>query len=134
MKSLLRNTAINAFVLSLLPSIFKGFAITGGITTLVIGGFILTFMTIFLRPILKIITLPLNLVTFGAFSFIINAFLIYLLTIFVPQISIKTLEFPGLSFMGFVIPKVAFNQFLSYIVSSIVFSSIVGLIHWIIKK
>lgn len=134
MKSLARNVAINSLALSVLPSLLKGFTITGGLATLLVSGFILSIMSIFLKPILQVVTLPLNLITFGAFSFIINAVLLYLLTILVPQISIKSLEFSGLFFMGFVIPKIVFNQFFGYVAASLVFSFLVGFIGWLVKK
>ena len=36
------------------------------------------------RPILKILTLPINIITFGLFSFVLNALLFWLLSSFIP--------------------------------------------------
>jgi putative membrane protein len=44
--------------------------------TAVIAAGILGFINVFLKPILIILTLPLNIITLGLFSFVINAFLL----------------------------------------------------------
>ena len=53
-----------------------------------IGGIILGLSNIIIRPILVIITLPLQIITLGLFSFVINVFLLFLTTYFVPGIEI----------------------------------------------
>jgi len=48
----------------------------------------LGFFNSFLRPILSILSLPLNLVTFGAFSLVINGLCFWLASLFVPGFSV----------------------------------------------
>ena len=40
------------------------------------------------RPVLNLLTLPINLLTFGLFSFILNALLFWILAAFVPGFSV----------------------------------------------
>lgn len=134
MRSLLRNTGVNAFSLFILSQFLEGVRITGGISTFILGGFVLCLMTKILRPLLELVALPLNIVTFGTFSFLINAIILYLLTIFIPQISIIPFVFKGITFLGFVIPQVSFNSFFAFVVSAFALSIITGLIQWLIKK
>lgn len=134
MKSLFRNTAINAFSLFILSQILEGVKIIGGVPTFILGGFVLCLMTKILRPLLELVALPLNIVTFGTFSFLINVIILYLLTIFIPQISINPFVFRGVSFLGFVIPQVSFNSFFAFVVSAFALSIITGSIQWLIKK
>lgn len=54
------------------------FEINGGIKALVIGGCLLGAAIFFIKPVLKIITLPLRIITLGIFNFIINMFLVWL--------------------------------------------------------
>ena len=91
-------------------------------------------MFVIIKPILSIITLPLNIVTLGTFSFLINAIILYLLTILVSGISIRAFVFKGFSFAGFVIPNVTLNTLFAFIVSSLFLSIIVGFLTWLIKK
>lgn len=134
MRIIIRNVAINALVLSLLPVLLTGVKISGGLPTLIVGGIILSLMFIFLRPVLNIFALPLNFMTFGFFSFVINVFIFYLLTLFVFQIQINPFVFSGLNFAGFIIPEISFNSFFAFVITSFVFSFIVSAIEWLIKK
>lgn len=134
MKAILRNTAIDSFSLYLLTLIISSISIAGGFFTFLFAGLIFFLMSTLLKPILKIITLPLNIITFGLFSFLINAIILYLLTVFVTQISISDFIFNGIGFAGFIIPKIYFNLFFTYIVSSFLLSAIISSIQWLIKK
>jgi putative membrane protein len=45
-------------------------------------------IAIVIRPVLSILTLPITIVTFGLFSFVLNAFLFWAMTLIVPGFSI----------------------------------------------
>jgi len=51
--------------------------------TVLIAAAVLGLINVFVKPILIILTLPLNIITLGLFSFIINAFLLMLVAHFV---------------------------------------------------
>ena len=61
---------------------------TAGWKILLICGVILSLINAIIRPILKLISLPLIIITFGLFSFVINVLMVWLLTRFVPQLII----------------------------------------------
>lgn len=134
MKSIARRVTLYAASLFLLTQIFSGVKISGGVVTYIIGGAALSLMFVIIKPILSIITLPLNIVTLGTFSFLINAIILYLLTILVPGISITAFVFKGFSLAGFVVPSVSLNTFFAFIVTSFFLSIIVGFLTWLIKK
>ena len=95
---------------------------------------VLSILFVIVRPILSIVTLPLNIITLGLFSFLINAIILYLLTIIVPGISIAAFEFNGFSFLGFIVPQLPINGFFAFIVASILLSLIIGFLKWLTKK
>lgn len=132
MKFVLRNTALHAFALFVLPQLLGGVVITGGLWSYIIGGFVFSLLAFFVRPIIQIFTLPLNLLTFGVFSFLINALLLYILTVFVSQITIQAFTYPGFSYSGFVIPSLNFNTFTAYIAASVVLSGVVSFLRWLL--
>lgn len=133
MKSLIRNTVFNAISLFVLTQVLSGVKISGGFGTLLFSGFVLSFLFIFLKPILNIFSLPLNVVTLGLFSFFTNAILLYMLTVFVPSIVISQFTFNGFTLSGFVIPVMHFGSFSAYIISAAVLSIIINFFNWIIK-
>jgi putative membrane protein len=134
MKGALRNIGIYSFSLFLLTQVLTGVKVSGGIATYIIGGAALSIMFVVIKPILGLITLPLNIITFGTFSFLINAIILYFLTILVPSISISSFVFKGFSFAGFVVPSVTLNTFFAFIVASLFLSIFVGFLSWLIKK
>ena len=133
MKTFVRTSAIHGLSLSLVSSILPGLSLDHGFITIFLSGVILTILYSILRPIFGILLLPLNFLTFGSLSFLIHAIIFYLLTVFVPQVSVSAFTFYGLKFAGFVIPKAEFNLLFAFIVISCVFSFTVAIIEWLIK-
>lgn len=56
--------------------------------SLVFAGIFLGFLNFFLKPILNLITLPLRIITFGLFGFLINLFLVWLTDLIFPKLNI----------------------------------------------
>ncbi|MFH1833163.1 MAG: phage holin family protein [Candidatus Levyibacteriota bacterium] len=134
MKSLLRTIAINGFSIFAASQIIAGLKVKEGFPTFLFGGAALTLLTMLIRPILSLIAFPINLITFGMFSFFINAIILYLLTAFVPQISVHSFVFKGFSFVGFVIPSIYFNTFFAFVVTAAVLSIIISFLTWVTKS
>ena len=134
MKSILRNVAFYGFSLFLLTVFLSGVRVSGGLSSYIVGGTALTLLFFLVKPIISIISFPLNMITFGLFSFVTNAILLYILTILVPAITIRAFEFSGVSFAGFIIPHFFLNAFFAFIASSIILSLIMGFLSWLTKN
>jgi len=133
MKGMVRNIAIYSGALFILPFVVGGVDITGGLGTTIFGGLMLSVMMTVIKPILNIISFPFNLMTLGFFSIFTNAFILYLLTIFVTGIMIHPYKSGGLDVFGFVIPPITFNTLFAFLVSALVLSIIVTIIKWLIE-
>ncbi len=134
MKSFIRNIFINSLSIFLLAQYVPALKVSGGLITVIAGGIALSLLFMLVKPVLNIISLPLNLVTMGLFSFLTNAIIFYLLTVFVPGISISAFLFNGASFAGFIIPKMYFNTLFAYILIALLQSLMVTFVSWLIKK
>lgn len=134
MKSIVRNIAFYSFALFVISQILVGVKVSGGFWDYILGGVVLTLLFLIVKPILGIITLPLNIITLGAFSFLINVIILYLLTIFVTSISVGAFTFNGFSFAGFVVPKFSLNNFFAFVIASILLSVIIGVLKWLTEK
>lgn len=75
---ILLNWVISAVAFLALPYIIPGIAVDGFVVALVLA-LLWGLVGITIRPILLLLTLPINLLTFGIFTFIINGFLLWLL-------------------------------------------------------
>lgn len=134
MKSIIRNIAFYSFALFAVSQILVGVKVSGGFWGYILGGIVLTLLFLVIKPILSIITLPLKIITLGAFSYLINVIILYLLTIFITSITITAFTFNGFSFAGFVVPNISLNNFFAFVVSSVLLSVIIGGLKWITEK
>lgn len=133
MKSLIRNFVFYSIALFLLSILLEGVTIRGGIWTILFGGFTLTLLFMFIKPLLSVITFPLTVVTLGFFSFLVNVFLLYLLTVFVSGIKIQAFLFSGVEFAGFVIPKMDVNLIVAYLLSAFIIYTVTSLLNWLTR-
>src|SRR3989339_1691761 len=81
----------NALAIFLAAYLVPGIVFTGDILTLIIAGLVLGLINFFLRPILKIISAPLIILSLGLFTIIINVFLLWLLQYLIPELVIGDL-------------------------------------------
>lgn len=133
MKSLIRNTFVNALSLFFISQVLSGLKISDGFITYVLGGLALSLLFLIVKPILGILSAPLNFITLGLFSIITNMIIFYLLTVLVTGITIEAFTYNGLSFAGFVIPKISFNTFFAFLVTALFQSVLVSFITWMFK-
>ena len=74
---LITNLLINTLALLIVSYLLPGFKVDS-LTSAVIASVVIGLVNTFLKPILKIITLPLTILTLGLFSFILNVLLLML--------------------------------------------------------
>lgn len=79
---LLIKWLVSALAFLALPYIVSGITVASFVTALILA-LIWGVVNITVKPVLLLLTLPINLVTFGIFTFIINGFLLWLLGGFV---------------------------------------------------
>ena len=128
----LRWFLINAAALWLITRVFEGVSISGGYQTLFLTALVLTLINLFLKPLIKLLLLPINLVTLGAFRWVINVLTLYLVTLIVPEFKITAFLFPGFTYQGFIIPALPLSTFWAFVLSSLSFSLITSLLVWLV--
>lgn len=135
MKTVLRVVLLQSLALFLTSQALPGLVITGGWLTYVLGGILLSILSFALKPLLQLIAFPLNLITFGLFNCIINALLLWVLTILVAKINVHVFTLPGVSFAGLSIPNIHIYSIIpAYIVIAVILSGITWLLTWIVKS
>ncbi len=83
MKMILRFLGTAAAVY-LTVYLVPGITISGGWTTTLLVALVWSVITMVIRPVLSILTLPITIVTLGLFAFILNAVLFWAMTLIVP--------------------------------------------------
>jgi len=85
-KLILRVVAV-ALALLLIAHYIPGIAVAS-FTTAVIVAVVWGFIGLTVRPLLKLLTLPITILTLGLFSFVLNALLFWLVALFVPGFTV----------------------------------------------
>jgi len=76
---------VNAAMIYLAAQVVPGIALRGKpLWPALLAGLVLALINAVVRPVLKIITLPLTLLTLGLFLFVLNAFCLWLTSTVVP--------------------------------------------------
>ncbi len=68
---------VSALALWVADYFLPGFSVTGGAVAYLVAGALLGALNTFVRPVLKLLALPLILVSLGLFTFIINAAILW---------------------------------------------------------
>ncbi|MDO8570292.1 MAG: phage holin family protein [Candidatus Daviesbacteria bacterium] len=129
MKSLLRSYLVNMVSLWVTTQILPALSITDGFKGLLIASVALMGANMLLIPLLKILLLPLNLLTVGLFSWLTNVIALYFLVTVIPSFKISSFYFSGLNYDGFSLPPLDLSPFFVVVIASF----LIGLIHHFLK-
>lgn len=133
MKRVIRAYAIALFSLHLVTLVAEGMVFEKGIETFLLTGVGLTAALLFARPVINLLLLPLNLVTFGLFRWLSSAIALYLVTLIVPGFKISKFFFPGFSSKWIDIPQINLRGIIAFIGFSCLLSIITSFIFWVRK-
>ena len=134
MKRILRSFVIEIGALYLVSQIASGMEFADGFISLAITGVALCLATFLVKPIINILLLPLNLVTFGLFKWISRAVTLFLVDLILADFTITSFGFGGLSSKWIDVPALTLNSApLAYIAFSLLLSIIGAIIYWLVK-
>jgi putative membrane protein len=111
---ILLGWAINALCLLALPYLLSAVQISGFGTALVVA-LVLGLLNVLIRPVLIILTLPINILTLGLFTFVINGLLFWLVARIVDGFTVAS--------FGWAIVAALVYSLVSWAVSSLVMGS-----------
>lgn len=86
--SVILHLILTAAILMLISAVMPGIHLAG-FGTAVVAAIIMGLVNFFIRPVLFFLTLPLNFLTLGLFSFVINALLFALVAWLVPGFEVS---------------------------------------------
>lgn len=69
-------------------TLVPGVDIAGGWVTILLVALVWSVIVMVIRPVLRVLTFPITLITFGLFSFVLNAFLFYAMQWVVPGFTV----------------------------------------------
>ena len=114
LKKALVAIVVNSVALFVLIEFLDEVTGTGGIKLYIIGGLIIGILNVFIKPIMKILSIPFVILTAGLFLIVINALILFFTEWIINTMAFRdvTLHFAGIG---------------SYIISAF----ILGIINWV---
>ena len=82
------NLIVSAIAVLISAYILPGVKVDGFLTAVVVA-VVLGVVNMFIKPVLLLLTLPLNILTLGLFTFVINAVLVLLVSNIVPGFKVE---------------------------------------------
>lgn len=130
MKTLLRYFLINLVSLWVTTQLISGLTYYGGVKSLIIGAAAFMLINFILVPLLKVLLLPLNLLTLGIFAWVTNVLALYALTT-ISSFQLTSYSFKGANFNGINIPAYDLSPLMVAIVASLLIGVITHFLQWL---
>ncbi len=130
--------AIKYFIISSVALYLVSLAVSGlffenGLKTIVLAGIVLSVTSLIIKPVINILILPFNLITFGFFRWVGYAVALYVVTLIVPGFKIMDLNFVGYNSYWFTIPAFSLHGIIALIVFSFIISIVSSFLDWVLK-
>ena len=133
-KKLIRLTLVTSFVIIAHNQIWANLDFHQQPITLLKIALILSFFKIFIKPILKILLLPINILTLGAVKLLINTLGLYLAEFIIANFEIQNIATSPTKIIGIPVSAFEFIGFPAHLVSSLSINTILGLFSFILFK
>ena len=133
MRGIIKHFLIDTVSLYLISQAVSGIVFAEGLYTLALAGFVLMLATMIVKPVINILLLPINLITFGLFKWVTYVITLYLVTLVVPGFHLGEFVFKGFNSYWFPIPGISLSGILAFIAFSFIISTISSILYWIFK-
>ncbi|MGD8744233.1 MAG: phage holin family protein [Candidatus Woesebacteria bacterium] len=130
MKKIIRHFLIDLLALYFVTQIASGMVFERGIQTMLITAGAMTVVTILAKPVINLLLLPLNLVTFGVFKWVSSAVALYIVTLIVDNFKIAYFDYAGFTSKWIDIPHLHFEKAAAFIGFAFLLSIITSFIRW----
>ena len=133
-RKLLLTFLINAFAVAMTAAFIPGISYTGGVRGLLLVTVVFAGVNLLIKPVLTLLSMPVEIATIGVFTVIINASMLLLVSQFVRGFSILPFPFPGISHGPFIIAPVMLPAWGTAILGALIIGITVSFLYWLTKK
>jgi putative membrane protein len=133
LKRIILGILVNTTAIWFAARVLPGFGYHRRVGVLVSAAVVLWLLDTLIKPVLKIILLPINLATLGLFSWLSSAAVVYLLSLVVDEVSISATDLPGFSYAGFITPPIHLNLLGVTVLTAFLIRAANSFLYWLIK-
>lgn len=133
MKAILRSILVNIVALWVTSYLISGIHLGGGFATLIMAGVVFALINLLVKPIISLLFLPVNLISLGLLSWVVNVIMLFVFIKVFPAFSITEWRFEGFDYQGFIIPAMTVSVLWTAILASFIISTISSFFNWLTK-
>jgi putative membrane protein len=134
MKKILKYILLISFTLALQNQLWQNLSFAQNVWTIIKVAFILSVFEIILKPVIKILLLPINLLTLGLFRIVINTVGLYLAVFLLGDFRVNSIALAPAVWQGISIPALYFTGFWAYVVNSTTQNILLNIFKIILKS
>lgn len=133
-RKIIKIFVIEAICLYLTTLVTTGLVFTYGIRSLLLTAVALALANTLIKPVINVLLLPINLITFNLFRFLSVSITLFLVDLILPEFSVKSFYFTGLPWDPELLPHISFPAgILAYVGFSFILTSISSFAFWLLK-
>lgn len=126
--TLLRNLLGAVVAIFVVALVVPGISYQGDARVLIAAALVFALFQTLVKPILNLVALPLNFLTFGSVSVLIGVGLFYAISYLVSSFTFSPFEFSGFSFSALVVPAMWVPRYGTVIIGSVITSVVFALV------
>lgn len=134
MKKILKLTLLFTFSLITANQIWGNLSFQTIPLSIIKTALVLSIFEVILKPILRIILFPINLLTLGLFRIVIDTLGLYLAVFLFSDFKLNPINTVSTNWWGISIPAFNFVGFFTYLVTSVTIGLILNFFNFIIRK
>ncbi|MCR4329988.1 MAG: phage holin family protein [Candidatus Roizmanbacteria bacterium] len=135
MRSYIRRVVYYMGALYATSILIPGFSVMQSAKGFLIASIVVTLAFTFLSPLIRVVLLPINIITLGIFSWLAQVVVFYIALLFFPTLfSIRSWNFVGwqVTQLGITIAPMSISVFATIIIAALMISFIAAVVQWIL--
>lgn len=133
MRKLLLRFLINAVAVGITAEFIPGISYSGDISNLFFIAVVFSLVNMFIKPIVMLLALPVEIATLGLFTIVINAVMLYLVSYLVPFFTLSEFWFPGFTYGSILIAPLQIPLWGTALLGSVIIGGISAILFWLTK-
>ena len=133
-KKTLRSIIIFSLSLYLVSLFWGNINFSHNLSILLQASLVLTIFENLIKPILKLLLLPITLITLGLVRLFINTLGLYMVEYFITSFQISDISTLPQNWLGLSIPPINFNNFWAYLITSLTINIVYNVLNKILVR
>lgn len=133
MRRIILRLLITSTAVAATANITPGIVYEGGVITLIKIAVVFSLVNLFVKPIVMLLALPVEIATLGLFTLVINAGMLMIVERFVSEFMIQSFWFPGFARGPFLLAPLEIPTVGTAVIGSLLIAFISTSLYWLTK-